>query len=381
VRAEVMGRVDREPTPEELARMESLVDRAMTAGAVGLSTGLIYIPGTYAKTPELVALARVAARHGGLYVSHIRDEGMDVMASVEEAIEVGRQAGLPVQISHHKVASKRQWGRSTDTLAKIEAARAAGVDVTLDQYPYTASSTRLSVMLPSWALAGDYAAIQKRLADPALRRKMAAEMRDTIVRRNGRRRLDHAVIASYAAEPALEGKRITEITALRRRPATLDGDIATVFELMEHGGASTVLHTMDDHDVDRIMRFSQTMIASDGGVQDPGEARPHPRSYGTNARVLARYVRERHVLALEEAIRRMTSLPAQRFGFVDRGLVRPGAWADLVVFDEKTVVDRATFAQPHAYAEGFRYVLVNGEAVWQEGKHTGAKPGKVLLRR
>ncbi len=189
------------------------------------------------------------------------------------------------------------------------------------------------------------------------------------------------MIASYAADPALEGKSISEITRLRRRPATLDGDIATVFELMEHGGASTVLHTMDERDVDRILRFPHTMVASDGGVQEPGEAQPHPRSYGTNARVLARYVRERHVLSLEDAVRRMTSLPAQRFHLADRGLLREGGWGDLVIFDDSQVIDRATFTRPHAYAEGFRYVLVNGEVVWQDGKHTGARPGKVLRGR
>jgi N-acyl-D-amino-acid deacylase len=378
VRREAMGTEDRDPTPGELARMEALVEEGMRAGAVGLSTGLIYIPGTYAKTPEVVALARVAARHGGVYASHIRSEGEEVFAAIEEALAVGRQAGLPVQISHFKVSHKRLWGESAKTIALVDGARAAGLDVTVDQYPYAASSTALSTLLPSWALAGGAEAMRQRLADPATRARVAREMKDHIPRRNGRKRLDYAVVASCTWDRGREGKTIARINEELGRKRRLEDEILTVLDMMEKGGAQMIYHSMDERDVERIMRVPYAMVASDAGVIEPGVGVPHPRGYGTNARVLGRYVRERRTLRLEDAVRKMTSLPAQRFGLADRGLVRPGMWADLAVFNETTVADRATFESPHAPAQGFRYVLVNGEMVVEDGRHLGARPGRVL---
>ena len=378
VRREAMGTDERDPTPAELSRMEALVEEAMRAGAVGLSTGLIYIPGTYAKTPEVVALARVAARHGGVYASHIRSEGDEVFAAIEEALDVGRQAGLPVQISHFKLSNKRLWGESAKTIALVDRARAAGLDVTVDQYPYAASSTGLSTLLPSWALAGGSDAVLQRLRDPATRARVAREMKDHIRRRNGRKRLDYAVVAGCAWDRAREGKTIARINEELGRKKRLEDEILTVLEMMEKGGAQMVYHSMDERDVERILRVPYTMVASDAGVIEPGVGVPHPRGYGTNARVLGRYVRERRTLRLEDAVRKMTSLPAQRFGLSDRGLVRPGMWADLAVFDEAVVADRATFEAPHAPAHGFRYVLVNGEVVVVDGRHVGARAGRVL---
>jgi N-acyl-D-amino-acid deacylase len=359
--------------------MEALVDEAMRAGAVGLSTGLIYVPGTYARTSEVVALARVAARHGGLYASHIRSEGDEVFAAIAEAVEVGRQAGLPVQISHFKISNKKLWGQSAKTIALVERARAAGLDVTVDQYPYAASSTGLGTLLPSWALAGGADAVRRRLGDPATRARVAREMKDHIRHRNGRKRLDYAVVASCAWDRSRDGKTIARINEERGRKRRLEDEILTVLEMVEEGGAQMVYHSMDERDVERILRVPWAMVASDAGVIEPGEGVPHPRAYGTNARVLGRYVREKGTLRLEEAIRKMTSLPAQRFGLGERGLVRPGMWADLAVFDERTVADRATFAAPHAPAQGMRYVVVNGEVVVDEGRHLGARPGRVLL--
>ena len=379
VRREAMGTEERDPTPEELAKMEALVEQAMRAGAVGLSTGLIYVPGTYAKTAEVVALARVAARHGGVYASHIRSEGDQVFAAIEEAVDVGRQARLPVQISHFKVSNKKLWGQSTKTIAQVDRARAGGLDVTVDQYPYTASSTNLGTLLPSWALAGGAEAVSRRLLDPAMRAKIAREMKDHIRRRNGRKRLDYAVVASCSWDRARDGKSIARINEEAGRRRRLEDEIETVLEMVERGGAQMVYHSMDERDVERILRVPYAMVASDAGVVEPGVGVPHPRAYGTNARVLGRYVREMKVLRLEEAIRKMTSLPAQRFGLGDRGLVRPGMWADLAVFDEATVADRATYEAPHAAATGFRYVLVNGEVVVEDGAHVGARPGQVLL--
>jgi N-acyl-D-amino-acid deacylase len=379
VRRAAMGAEERDPTPEELARMETLVDEAMRAGAVGLSTGLIYVPGTYARTPEVVSLARVAARHGGVYASHIRSEGEAVFAAIEEAVDVGRQAGLPVQISHFKVSNRKLWGQSGKTIALVDRARAAGLDVTVDQYPYTASSTNLGTLLPSWTLAGGADAVRERLADPATRAKVAREMKEHIRRRNGRKRLDYAVVASCAWDRARDGKSIARINQEAGRKGRLEDEIQTVLEMVEKGGAQMVYHSMDERDVERILRVPYAMVASDAGVIEPGVGVPHPRGYGTNARVLGRYVRERQALRLEEAVRKMTSLPAQRFGLVERGLVRPGMWADLVVFDEAAVADRATFEAPHAASTGFRFVLVNGELVVEDGRHLGARPGRILL--
>jgi N-acyl-D-amino-acid deacylase len=249
----------------------------------------------------------------------------------------------------------------------------------VDQYPYTASSTNLGTLLPSWALAGGQEKIKERLSDPATRKRIATEMRDTIQKRNGRKRLDYAFVARYQPEPSWEGKSITQINKLRGRKSNLPNEIETVLEMMERGGAGMVYHSMDERDVERILRYPYSMVASDGGVQEMGRGVPHPRSYGTNARVLARYVRERGTIRLEEAVRKMTSLPAQRFRLVDRGLIRPGMWADIVVFDPRTVRDTATFEKPHSNSEGFTFVLVNGEIVIESGKHTGARPGQILM--
>jgi N-acyl-D-amino-acid deacylase len=382
VRNAVMGSEQRDPTADELAKMEKLVEEAMKAGAVGLSTGLIYIPGAYAKTPEVVALARVAARYGGIYTSHIRNEGNDeqggVFQAIDEAIEIGRRAAIPVEISHFKVAGKLVWGKSTQTIEKVENARRGGIDVTVDQYPYSASSTGLSVLLPSWAYAGGKDQFLKRLADPPTRRKIASEARQVIFNRSGFRQLDYAVVARCEWDPSLEGKSISQINLQKGKKKDLDAEIGTVMEMLEKGSVQMVYHSMNEDDVERIMRYPNTMVGSDGGVIEFGKGAPHPRSYGTNARVLGRYVRERKTLTLEDAIRRMTSLPARRFGLSGRGLLQPGMWADVNVFDENTVSDQATFPKPHAYSKGFRHVLVNGVPVIENGKHTGAKSGQIL---
>ncbi|MGH9861047.1 MAG: N-acyl-D-amino-acid deacylase family protein [Candidatus Acidiferrales bacterium] len=379
VRSEVMGTDQRDPTPEEQAKMEALVEQAMRDGAVGLSTGLIYIPGTYSKTPEVVGLARAAAKHNGVYASHMRNEGTEIFDAILEAITIGREAGLPVELSHFKVSNKKIWGDSDKTIALVEKARAEGLDVTVDQYPYAASSTNLGVLLPSWALAGGREAIAKRLADPATRKKIASEMKDQLVKRNGRKRMDHAFVSTCRWDESLNGKSITQIAKERGRKGKLKDEIETVLEMMEKGGCSMVYHSMSEEDVVRILQFPYSMVASDAGILNFGVGVPHPRGYGTNARVLGRYVREQRVIRLEEAIRKMTSLPAQRFRLTERGLVRPGMWADLVVFDAATVIDTATFEKPHSFSEGFRYVLVNGVVTIEGGKHTGARAGQVLL--
>ena len=380
VRREVMGTANRLATPEEIARMQEVVDKAMREGAVGFSTGLIYIPGTYSNTEEVVALAKAAAKHGGVYASHMRDEGAHVLEAITEAVRVGKEAGVPVELSHFKIDNKRLWGSSDKSLALVEKFRAEGVDVVVDQYPYERSSTNLGIRLPSWALADGEEKIKERLKDSATRAKIVAEMKK-ILSDLGFEDYSHALIAGFRPDRSLEGKTISEVNVLKGRAKTLDNEIETIFEIQLQGGAQMVYHSMGAEDVERIMRYPYTAIASDGGIREFGIGMPHPRSYGTNARVLAEYVRNRKVLTLEDAIRRMTSLPARTFGFRDRGLVAIGSVADLVLFDPARVQDKATFQQPHQYTEGFDTVLVNGVVMVEDGKLTDARAGKVLRRQ
>ncbi|GAB4028230.1 N-acyl-D-amino-acid deacylase family protein [Spirosoma koreense] len=381
VRLNVMKMAFREPTASEQTAMEALVEKAMKDGAVGLSTGLIYTPGTYARTPEVVNLAKIASRYGGVYASHIRNEGQNVKQAVEEAIQISREAHIPVEISHFKVASKPLWGKSTETVDLVEAARREGLDVTVDQYPYTASSTSLESIVPTWALADGDSAVLVRFRNPVTRAKIRAEMLETL-KKNLRKNYDYAVVASYKPDTTFNGLSISAINQKMGRKNTPAEEADLVMDLMEKASLKRiqmVYHTMSETDVENILRYPNTMIASDAGVATFGSGMPHPRAYGTNARVLGRYVRERHVIPLEEAIRRMTSLPAQRFRLTDRGLLRPGYAADVVVFDERTIADRATYDQPHAYTTGISWVLVNGAPVVEDGKHNGQRPGQLLM--
>ncbi len=381
VRSAVMGTANRQATPEELDKMRALVDRAMQEGAVGFSTGLIYIPGTYASSDEVVELAKVAGRYGGVYASHMRDEGEKVLDAIAEALRVGREAGVPVELSHFKIDNRRLWGMSEKTLAAIETARREGIDVVVDQYPYTSSSTNIGMLIPSWALADGPEAIRQRLTDAATRARILREMEDRWRRRHGRKHLDWAHVARCQHDRSLEGKTIYQITREKRRKARLRDEFETVLEIQLAGGAQMVYDSMSPRDVERILRYPYTGVASDAGIPEFGSGVPHPRAYGTNARVLGRYVREMRVIPLEEAIRKMTSLPARTFGFRDRGQVREGFRADLVIFDPARVADQATFEKPHQYSAGFDYVLVNGVPVIDEGRPTPAKPGRALRRR
>jgi N-acyl-D-amino-acid deacylase len=377
VRAEVMGTANRGATPEEIQRMQALIEKAMEDGAVGFSTGLIYIPGTYASTEEVVALAKAAGKHGGTYASHMRDEGEHVLEAITEAVTVGREAGMPVELSHFKIDNRRLWGMSDMSIALVEKFRREGVDVVVDQYPYDHSSTNLGITLPSWALADGREKIRDRLEDKPTREKIAAEMEQTL-HRLGQDDYSYVTLASFAANKEYEGKTIAEINALKGRPANIRAQIDTIFDIMLDGGAQAVYHSMGDKDLERILRYPNTAIASDGGVREFGSGVPHPRSYGTNARVLAEYTAHRGVITLEDAIRRMTSLPARTFHLSDRGAIREGAAADLVLFDPARVQDKATYAQPHQYSEGFDYVIVNGKIAVENGKITDQRGGVVL---
>jgi N-acyl-D-amino-acid deacylase len=377
VRKAVMGRANREATADEMKKMEAIVDKAMKDGAVGLSTGLIYIPGTYTKTPEIVSLAKIAAKYNGVYASHMRDEGDSVTFAIEEALTIGREAKIPVQISHFKLSGQQNWGRSRETVPMIETARKEGIEVTIDQYPYTASSTSISTLIPDEILADGQDSIKARLQRPEIKKRVV----NSILERLKKRKLKHlsyAVIAYYAADTSYNGKSIEEINRLKGRKHKAKEEALTVIDIMMNGGASAVFHGMGDEDVKRIMQYPFNMIASDASIRVLNAGMPHPRGYGTNARVLSKYVREEKVLGLEEAIRRMTSLPAQKFQLKDRGLLREGYAADIVIFDDKQVKDLSTFEKPHAYSKGFIYVIVNGVLTVENEKHTGARAGKGL---
>ncbi|MBL8296133.1 MAG: D-aminoacylase [Bryobacterales bacterium] len=380
VRSKVMGTANRKATPEEIESMQALVDQAMRDGAVGFSTGLIYIPGTYSETSEVVALAKAAARHAGVYASHMRDEGERITEAIDEAVQVGRQAGMPVQISHFKIDNKKLWGASVKSIEQVERYRREGVDVVVDQYPYDHSSTNLGITLPSWALADGREAILERLRTPDTRRRIKKEMLELLANK-GRADYSYATVASFEADRSLEGKTISAINKEKGRPATIESEAETILQLIETAMPGMVYHSMGMEDVERILRYPNTAVASDGGIREFGVGMPHPRSYGTNARVLAEFVRVRGTITLEDAIRRMTSLPARTFRFRDRGLIMPGMAADLLLFDPARVTDKATYQQPHQYTEGFDYVLVNGVVMVDEGKLTEARGGQVLRHR
>lgn len=377
VRSKVLGLDNRAPTPEEQSRMNELVEKAMRDGAVGFSTGLIYLPGTFATTDEVVDLAKAASKYGGIYASHIRDEGNEVVKAIEEAINIGEKANMPVEISHFKIASRALWGKSATTIGLVEAARRRGLSVTVDEYAYTASSTSLDSRLPSWAIAGGREQGRKRMADPATRKKIVGEVKDDLKKKKFKD-LSYAYVASYRPNPEFNGKNIREIAKIALGKDNLDSQIEQFIRMYEAGGAQMVYRAMDEPDVQNIMRSPFTMIASDSGVRAFGSGVPHPRGYGNNARVLGQYVRELKIITLEDAIRKMTSLPAGVFGLRGRGLIREGFAADLVIFDEKTVADKATFEQPHQYAVGFSTVIVNGEVVFDGEKMTGSMPGQPL---
>lgn len=378
IRQKVMGTERRKPTVQELERMKLLAKQAMLDGAFGLSTGLFYVPGNYAATEEVIELAKAVGELGGFHVSHMRDEAAGILDSVRETIRIGEEGGLPTQLTHHKIIGKTYWGRSVETLKLVDEARARGVDVTIDQYPYTASSTGLgSALIPQWALAGGQQALRERLKAPQQRARIKLEIVRRIENERGGGDPRNIVMASCGHDPSLAGKHLGEIAQARGRTG-VDGAAETAIELQEKGGCSAIFHAISEDDVERIMRHPVTMIASDGGVPFFGEDVPHPRSYGTFARVLGRYVRERKVLTLEQAVFKMSGLPAQRLKIYDRGILRPGLKADLVILDPATIADKAEFAKPHQYAVGVRDVLVNGLPALRNGQVTRDRPGRVL---
>jgi N-acyl-D-amino-acid deacylase len=379
IRRQVMGYKMEAPTPEEMTEMKRLIENEMKAGAVGFSTGLAYLPGIYSTTEEIVELASAIAPYGGIYASHIRDQGDKITEAIEEAIAIGERNGLPVLISHVKLAKDSVWGELERITRPVEEARRRGVEVFLDQYPYTATSSGFTSSFPSWAFEGGREKFVERLQDPEQYRKI----KDFIIARRltsarGIDKLETIYIAYCEKFREYEGKNLKQILQEKRIKPTVEAAADLIIEIEKNGGAQGVFFQMDEKDVAALMRLPYLMHASDGGIQQMGRGVPHPRNYGTFPRVIARYVREKHILRLEEAIRKMTSLPAQMYRLSGRGLIAVGMYADLTIFDPARFKDKATFDQPHQYSEGLEYVIVNGTVVVEHNRHTGQKPGRIL---
>jgi N-acyl-D-amino-acid deacylase len=378
VREKAMGgSFDRPPTAEELAKMKELVDQAMKEGAVGLSTGLIYLPGVFARTDEIIELAKVIAPYGGIYTSHMRYEDTEIYLALDEVFRIAREAHVRAEVSHIKLSGPTAWGQADKVLAYIEQARASGLDITQDQYAYTASSTGVRQLIPERAFDGGQKKFLERMDDPAEKAKLVEEMKRNL-HSKGREDYSYSVIASYANDKSLNGLNVVEAAQAKRNSDSLDDQIEMILEIQKHGGAGAVFHGMSEDDLQKFMRHPNTMVACDSGIREFGKDVPHPRGYGNNARVLARYVRELKVLRLEDAVRKMSSLPANTFQFKQRGELREGYWADIVIFDPEKIQDTAEYKDPHHYPAGIVEVLVNGIEVLRDGEHTGAKAGKAL---
>jgi len=380
IRKRVMGMEDRAPTEKELAQMIEQVAQAMNEGAFGLSTGLKYLPGAFAHVDEVIALSKAAANKGGVYSTHLRDEGIEIMPAIEETIKIAKEANIPIILTHHKVIGKPMWGKSNSTLARVDEARKNNVNIILDQYPYNASHTGLSVLIPAWARAGGQQKFIERLADQTLYKKIQAEIIFNILNDRGGRDLKRIQFARVPWQPELEGKTLHDWIVQEGREPTIEIGAEYVIKGQRNGGASCIYHAMDEKDVENIMQHPLTMIASDGRLSRLGKGHPHPRAYGTFPRVLGQYVREKKLLSLEEAIYKMTSFPAQTYGLNKRGQIKEGMMADIVIFDANTIEDKSTFIDPHQYPVGINYVLVNGKKAIDQGQFLNKKEGRILRK-
>lgn len=381
VRNHVMGLVNREPTLEELEAMKNWIQRAMDEGAFGISTGLKYLPGTYAKLDEIIALSEIAAANGGIYTSHLREEGLGLIEAVSEAIIIAEKAAIPVVLTHHKAMGQPMWGKSRQTLAMVDSARAVGLDVMVDQYPYTASHTGISILIPSWALEGHpITEFTKRCEDPELRDSIKRGIMYNLVNDRGGGDLRRVQFSRFNWKPELEGKTLYDWALADGMEPNIETGAELVIQAQLHRGAACIFHAMDEGDVKRIMQHPFSMVASDGRLSKPGQGHPHPRAYGTFPRVLGYYAREEGVIPMEEAVRKMTSLPAKRLGLMERGLIKVGNYADITVFDPQTIKDVATFEDPHRYPTGIEYVIINGKLAVDGGVFQNVLEGRVLRR-
>ena len=374
-RKQVLGMENRAPDHDELQAMRDLVEETMKQGALGFSTGLLYVPANFAETEEIIELAKVASQYGGIYVTHMRNESTGLIDSVNETIRIAAEADIPAHINHHKASGVGQWGYSEQSLALIDAARESGLDITHDLYPYTASSTRSAVMFPQWTLAGGAEEFAKRIADSEQLPAIREEMRDIFMQERTGEDLSRLQFRVLPADESYNGKTLADMAADRGLPNNVETGIDLLIELQLKGGFSAIFHAMDEQDVIRIMKHPLAMIETDGDPVSYGDGFPHPRSYGAFPRVLARYVRELGVLTLEEAIKKMTSMPADQYNQKERGRIVEGAYADLVVFDADTIKDEATYTDPHRYPTGIHHVIVNGRFIIKSGALTGERPG------
>jgi N-acyl-D-amino-acid deacylase len=384
VRIHELGYADREPTPEELERMQELVRQAMREGALGVGSSLIYAPAFYAKTPELIALTRAAAEFGGMYISHIRSEGARLLESIDELITIAREAGVPAEIYHLKAAGREHWDKMPAAIRKIEEARAGGVRITADMYTYEAGATGLDATMPPWVQEGGYEAWAERLKDPAIRARLRREMTtptdkwENFFVGAGPEGMILVGFRSEALKP-LTGKTLAEVAEMR---GTSPEDTAMDLVIEDGSRVGTVYFLMSQENVSHQLTLPWVSLGSDAGSLAPEgpflRSNPHPRAYGNFARWLGKYVRDDKLVPLEEGIRRMTSLPADNLGLAERGRLLPGQMADVVVFDPATIRDHATFDKPHQYSTGVSHVFVNGVAVLRDGEHTGATPGRVV---
>ncbi len=385
LRINVMEFEAREPTKDELDEMKALLEESMKAGAFGISTGLIYTPGCYAKTEEIIELTKVSAKYGGIYATHMRSESNWLIEAIEEAIRIGREANIPVEISHMKAAGKRNWGKIKEALKIIEKARDDGIEITCDFYPYTAGSTGLAACLPPWVHEGGIEEMLKRLQNPSIRSRIRNDIEKGIPgweNLAGTAGWGNIVVVYCEKNKQYEGKSIAEIAKeMKTDPLNAMCDLL----IEEEGVVSIVLHMMSEDDMRNVMKNPLSMVGTDGSCYAPygplARGKPHPRNYGTFPRILGKYVRKEKILTLQDAIRKMTSMPAQKLGLTDRGIINIGYWADIVIFDPNKVIDTATFTDPHRFPIGIEYVIVNGVIVIEKDRHTGKLPGKVLKNR
>lgn len=376
-RKKVVGLDNRPATPEELDSMKNFVEETMKQGALGFSVGLIYVPGLYASTDEITELAKVAARYDGIFITHMRNEGSGLLQAIRETIHIAKEAGLPAQINHFKAAGVAQFGLARRGLEIVDSARRTGIDIKVDLYPYAAANTYGYILFPAWALDGGTEALAKRLKDPMLRKKIIAGMKDIMLEDETGEDLSLIQFNSLPSAPEFNGKTLADYVIAKGYPNTLDGGIQAVIDLELAGGFLAIYHEMDENDVINILEYPGSMIETDGDLVDPdSDMFPHPRAFGSFPRVLANYVRSQKVITLEQAIQKMTSMPADQIKQYDLGRIVEGAYADLVVFDENKIQDKATYINPKQYSEGIEYMVINGKFVIHESELTGNRPGR-----
>jgi N-acyl-D-amino-acid deacylase len=378
IRGLVVGEDDRPATEEELELMREQVALGMEQGAFGLSSGLIYTPGRFAPTEEVIELAKVAGEYGGMYISHMREEGLALLDSVAETIRIGEEGGLPTQLTHHKVVGAPMWGSSVESLRMVDEAIARGVDVSIDQYPYTASSTNLQILFPGWALDGGRDALLARMADPAQRTRLRNDIVYNIEVDRGGNDPANVVLAGCPHDATLNGLNLSEVLRRQNREASKNNAAELLMDLVAAGNCSAVFHAMVEEDIHNIMRHPRTMIASDGGIEGPSARAVHPRNYGTFARLIGHYARDLGIIPVHTAIHKVSGMPADRLKMHNRGHLAPDAIADITVLNIAEVRELTSFADPHQYAEGAVHVFVAGEAVLLDKVMTGARPGGIV---